>query len=311
VEQNYTPGPGAYSIHSGNFDINSSSNLLGTMSDIETAFGSTAERPCLAATKTSSLVGPGAYGDSRTFSALTQNINKKSTVGARGVFSTTAPRFMPGELLDGTKIANTPGVGQYKIKKSRFQRSREGSSFRSSSKRCARPATGLPQYVMVGETSTPAPGAYFPERSTAIGSVTASKGQHRKPKKTQFGEDLSFGATETRLRSDQIFGKSIDKSSPAPGTYSSNSESLAGKLATARRFTSADATGCGFGGSSTRFRKSHNVVDSYGVGLDQNSMIKKSFNKKAGYKSAKVPDQRIKRAHTAYLSGSGIFASNI
>lgn len=118
------PGPGHYNISvRGTFEAmanNTTGALVESMSEVETAFGSTAARPCLAPTKASHRVGPGEYGDSHTYSGITRNINKNAAVGAHGIFSTTEHRFKLGHNIDGRKIQSTPGVGQYKIRAPRY-----------------------------------------------------------------------------------------------------------------------------------------------------------------------------------------------
>ena len=304
------PGPGSYSGGTGSLAIGARSNALAQASDYETAFGSTAERPCLAPTRTATVgtVGPGAYGDSRTFSALTNKINHMAKVGARGVFSTTAVRFQPDVNVDGSKVPDGPGVGRYTLKQPRFQRDREGSSFQSTSRRRARPPAGRhPDFVMVGDDSTPAPGAYDTTGHLAIGGMGAGRNGAT-------GPAAPFSASAPRLRQDEIFGKVL-QSGPGPGNYTTDKGTLASKVrhrtirraATAGRSggTGGGGGGGGFGGSTVRFQKEAPTPGSLGAGYDPNSMVKKSFNRKAGYKPTKALDRRVVRSHAAYgVSGS-------
>eukprot|EP00750_Incisomonas_marina_P017857 INCI2534.1.p1 GENE.INCI2534.1~~INCI2534.1.p1 ORF type:complete len:718 (-),score=93.35 INCI2534.1:8-1960(-) len=293
------PGPGSYSAATpGAFERGPQQQY----SDFESAFGSTAERPCLAPTKTATAgtVGPGAYGDSRTFSGLTQKINHMATVGARGVFSTTAARFQPDQNLDGSRIQDGPGVGRYKLKDPRFQRDRESSSFQSTSTRRSRPAVGRnPEYVMVGRDSTPAPGSYNIDTLSIGGQAARVSKLHKGDAKS----GAAFSASEKRLRADQIFGQKMNPT-PGPGDYTTDRGTLAKKVRPRRAATTSGIPSRdGFGGSTVRFQKDAPSLGSLGAGYDPNSMVKKSFNRKAGYKPAKGLDRRVVRSHVDHPAG--------
>jgi len=285
-DQVANPGPGAYGADTSSFGKTSTSQQL---AEFETAFGSTAERPCLAPTKAPTNVGPGAYGDSRTFSALTQKINNMASVGTRGVFSTTAARFLPGVNIDGSKQSEGPGVGRYKIRQPRFQRDRESSSFQSTSTRRAKPTVGRPDFVMLGKDSTPAPGAYNVD-VLSIGGTTKPRMVKGKAAKSK-----AFSSAAPRLIHNQMFGQSIPQG-PAPGDYTNANGTIAQKLMVNKR-RAATANGGKLGGSTARFQSNGQAVDSYGSGYDANSMLKRSFNRKAGYRPTKHLNRRVVRSH--------------
>jgi hypothetical protein len=288
-----TPGPGSYAggvAAASTISAKAATALAQLSSDADSAFGTTSARPCLAPTKTATAesVGPGAYGDSRTFSGLTQKINHMATVGARGVFSTTAARFQPDVNVDGSRIQDTPGVGRYKLKQPRYQRDRESSSFQSASTRRARPAVGPPEFTLVGSDATPGAGEYNVEGSLSIGGAAAAQ-LASKGRSTASNNGLPFSATAPRLVRNEIFGQQL-RATPGPGEYVIDTDTV-GQRANgergpgARRALSATGDGGGgFGGSTVRFQntKEAPTVGTYGAGFDTESMVRKSFNRKAG-----------------------------
>ena len=161
----------------------------------------------------------------------------------------------------------------------------------------------------MGDESTPAPGDYDPTKNMRIG---ANSNKHD-AKTNKNGDPLpvvSFSATEKRLKDDELFGSKVETPTPAPGQYHNQVGTLAKKILGGRRAATAGSSGvghagarvmgagAGFGGSTVRFQKEAPTVDTHGSGYDMNSFVKKSFNRRTGYKPAKSMNRRVVRAHT-------------
>lgn len=133
---------------------------------------------------------------------------------------------------------------------------------------------------MVGRDSTPAPGSYNID-TLSIGGQAARVSKARKGGDAKSGA-AAFSASEQRLRDDQVFGQKLNQT-PAPGDYTTDRGTLARKVRPRRAATTGGVPPRdGFGGSTVRFQKDAPSLGSLGAGYDPNSMVKKSFNRKAG-----------------------------
>ena len=132
---------------------------------------------------------------------------------------------------------------------------------------------------MVGRDSTPAPGSYNIDTLSIGGQAARVSKLHKGDAKS----GAAFSASEKRLRADQIFGQKMNPT-PGPGDYTTDRGTLAKKVRPRRAATTSGIPSRdGFGGSTVRFQKDAPSLGSLGAGYDPNSMVKKSFNRKAGY----------------------------